>query len=198
MAIDDRKLSDDMERAAESARRDYDLHGGDYNDGRADALYEYVDRVAELEAENERLRLEREPSQAEGDAADTDGDGGECFVTGWTGRRCRHCGRWVWGGPTACVQCANDAERVASLESENARLRAENESVDEDMGEVYRKAIAELYAREVVDRWLQRSYYREVYWYQGRLRAHERFSFHVYDCENYQDLAAKLREVDGG
>lgn len=58
----------------------------------------------------------REPTQEEGDALEgaVHPDGrvwpdGECFVPtgGWTGRRCRVCRRWVWGGPTACVMCAD-------------------------------------------------------------------------------------------
>ncbi len=61
----------------------------------------------------------REPTQAEGDAHARKPDGSladECFVPagGWTGRRCRACCRWVWGGPTACVQCA---ERITELEA---------------------------------------------------------------------------------
>ena len=27
------------------------------------------------------------------------------------GRRCRACGRWVWGGPTACDRCVGREER---------------------------------------------------------------------------------------
>ncbi len=60
----------------------------------------------------------REPTQAEGDAFEHwAGSGmpptGECFVPsgGWTGRRCRQCNRWVWGGPTACAGCAERQPR---------------------------------------------------------------------------------------
>lgn len=56
------------------------------------------------------IAYHREPTQAEGDAFAAGAD--ECFVPmgGWTGRRCRHCGRWCWGGPTACVPCVARAE----------------------------------------------------------------------------------------
>ena len=69
-----------------------------------------------LAAENERLRYEREPSQAEGDAAEggpPNNVAGECWIAPWTGRRCRHCSRWVWGGPTACVGCAERSDENA-------------------------------------------------------------------------------------
>lgn len=57
------------------------------------------------------IAYRREPTQAEGDAHADGAD--ECFVTmgGWTGRRCRACGRWVWGGPTACEGCVRREER---------------------------------------------------------------------------------------
>ena len=74
------------------------------------------EHVAELAAENERLRYEREPSQAEGDAAEggpPNNVAGECWIAPWTGRRCRHCSRWVWGGPTACVGCAERSDENA-------------------------------------------------------------------------------------
>lgn len=67
------------------------------------------------------IAYRREPTQAEGDAAEASGvaRNGECFVvmggwtgrSGWTGRRCRACGRWVWGGPTACEGCVRREER---------------------------------------------------------------------------------------
>lgn len=57
------------------------------------------------------IAYRREPTQAEGDAHADGAD--ECFVAmgGWTGRRCRACGRWVWGGPTACDRCVGREER---------------------------------------------------------------------------------------
>ncbi len=64
----------------------------------------------------------REPTQEEGDAAEgrPDDDGrtpppGEVFVTGHTGRRCRVCRKWVWGGPTACELCVVREETAAVL-----------------------------------------------------------------------------------
>jgi hypothetical protein len=59
------------------------------------------------------IAYKREPTQAEGDAHDGNmGVRGECFVAmgGWTGRRCRVCRRWVWGGPTACAGCVAKPE----------------------------------------------------------------------------------------
>lgn len=60
------------------------------------------------------IAYRREPTQAEGDAH-ADG-ASECFVAmgGWTGRRCRACGRWVWGGPTACEGCVRREEWAAT------------------------------------------------------------------------------------
>ena len=60
------------------------------------------------------IAYRREPTQAEGDAHESgepDHAKGECFVAmgGWTGRRCRACDRWVWGGPAVCQRCV-DAE----------------------------------------------------------------------------------------
>lgn len=67
------------------------------------------------------IAYRREPTQEEGDAHEDKQHQsmgpelatGECFVAmgGWTGRRCRHCGWWVWGGPTVCVVCVERAER---------------------------------------------------------------------------------------
>lgn len=56
-----------------------------------------------------RIAYRREPTQAEGDAHEAGEPAhakGQCFVPmgGWTGRRCRICNRWVWGGPTVCVE----------------------------------------------------------------------------------------------
>lgn len=76
-------------------------------------------RVGELEQRAESAELGcaiaylREPTQAEGDAHEAGEPAhskGECYVAmgGWTGRRCRVCRRWVWGGPTACVGCAGN------------------------------------------------------------------------------------------
>lgn len=57
------------------------------------------------------IAYRREPTQAEGDAHEHGAPAhrtGECFVPmgGWTGRRCRVCRLWTWGGPTACARCA--------------------------------------------------------------------------------------------
>lgn len=56
------------------------------------------------------IAYKREPTQAEGDACERSEpahEKGECFIAtgGWTGRRCRVCSRWTWGGPTACASC---------------------------------------------------------------------------------------------
>jgi len=92
------------------------------------------DALAEQRARAESAELgctiayQREPTQAEGDAHEggmPDHARGECFVPmgGWTGRRCRVCSRWTWGGPTACLECvrreewdAASTERIAALE----------------------------------------------------------------------------------
>ena len=75
----------------------------------------------EAEVEVELLR-KREPTQEEGDAHEGGPPNyvqGECFVDGgWTGRRCRVCRRWAWGGPTRCAAC------VAKKERDDARARA--------------------------------------------------------------------------
>src|SRR5678810_1074005 len=94
--------------------------------------------AAELGCE---IAYRREPTQAEGDAFEHQHDqsmgpshpSGECFVPmgGWTGRRCRVCQRWTWGGPTACASCVTtDAaeKRVAELEQQ---LRAVREGADD-------------------------------------------------------------------
>lgn len=80
--------------------------------GEADAV-----RRAESAELGCEIAYQREPTQAEGDAHDD--DTGECFVAmgGWTGRRCRVCNRWTWGGPTACVPC------VARLEHDERAER---------------------------------------------------------------------------
>ena len=76
----------------------------------------YQDERDAARSELAKLR-EREPTQAEGDAFEgrSDSDGklfapGECFV-GRTGRRCRVCRRWVWGGPNVCEVCVVREER---------------------------------------------------------------------------------------
>ena len=46
----DRKLSEEIRANADSCGNEFRRTGSTYADGRADALYEYVDRVAELEA----------------------------------------------------------------------------------------------------------------------------------------------------
>lgn len=72
-------------------------------------------RISQQAAHNDALQQERflllgsrEPTQAEGDDADTDGDG-RCFIAlgGWVGIRCRFCRRWVWGGDTSCGICVS-------------------------------------------------------------------------------------------
>lgn len=74
--------------------------------GEADAV-----RRAESAELGCEIAYRREPTQDEGDA--NEDEDGECFVAmgGWTGRRCRVCNRWTWGGPTACVACAAREER---------------------------------------------------------------------------------------
>ena len=78
--------------------------------GEADAV-----RRAESAEMGCEIAYRREPTQAEGDAAEASdaARNGECFVAmgGWTGRRCRACDRWVWGGPTACEGCVWREER---------------------------------------------------------------------------------------
>lgn len=83
--------------------------------GEADAV-----RRAESSELGCEIAYRREPTQAEGDAHEHRHEqsmgasypSGECFVPmgGWTGRRCRICSRWVWGGPTACVACVRVEE----------------------------------------------------------------------------------------
>jgi len=91
----------------------YDPHASALNNalsGEADAV-----RRAESAEMGCEIAYRREPTQAEGDAAEASDAprGGECFVAmgGWTGRRCRACDRWVWGGPTACEGCVRREER---------------------------------------------------------------------------------------
>jgi len=69
--------------------------------------------AAELGCE---IAYKREPTQAEGDAYESGEPAhakGECFVAmgGFTGRRCRVCSRWTWGGPTACEACVVKEDR---------------------------------------------------------------------------------------
>lgn len=83
------------------------------------------------------IAYRREPTQAEGDAHEgaTHADGrrfpdGECFVPmgGWTGRRCRVCRRWTWGGPTACAVCvARLDERPNDGRSGRCGIRVSND-----------------------------------------------------------------------
>lgn len=67
----------------------------------------------------------REPTQAEGDAHAHAASARECFVPmgSWTGRRCRVCDRWTWGGPAACERCVALEERDAARQ-ELAAARA--------------------------------------------------------------------------
>lgn len=87
---------------------------------KAEAETEEAVRRAESAELGCDIAYRREPTQEEGDAHEDkqhqsrpDLPTGECFVAmgGWTGRRCRHCARWVWGGPTACVVCVERASR---------------------------------------------------------------------------------------
>ena len=119
-------LYDERRAAAESERdearaelRRLALLGLERDERMNEALSGEADAVrraesAELGCE---IAYQREPTQAEGDAHDD--DTGECFVAmgGWTGRRCRVCNRWTWGGPTACVPC------VARLEHDTRSER---------------------------------------------------------------------------
>lgn len=86
--------------------RALDAAKNDALSGEADAV-----RRAESAEQGCEIAYRREPTQAEGDAHADGAD--ECFVTmgGWTGHRCRACGRWVWGGPTACDRCVGREER---------------------------------------------------------------------------------------
>lgn len=94
-----------------TTRREHEQRADDrLNDalsGEADAV-----RRAESAELGCEIAYRREPTQAEGDAHADGAD--ECFVTmgGWTGRRCRACGRWVWGGPTACEGCVRREDRA--------------------------------------------------------------------------------------
>lgn len=98
-----------------------------------DALLEEVDALrgraesAELGCE---LVYQREPTQSEGDAHDPRGTG-ECYVAmgGWTGRRCRVCGQWSWGGPTACARCVEREDRDEAR-AEVARLTDSLRAID--------------------------------------------------------------------
>ena len=58
--------------------------------------------VARLTGEREALR-QRNPTQEEAAAAASGRL--EFFLSPWTMRKCRHCGDWLAGGPTACVPC---------------------------------------------------------------------------------------------
>ena len=96
--------------------------------------------VAEVRQLRQALSItcEREPTKREGDAYEDKQDvsmgpsypTGECFVArgGWTGRRCRRCTEWVWGGPTACLRC------VAEEERDEARAEVEREKASATRG----------------------------------------------------------------
>jgi hypothetical protein len=90
-------------------------------------------RLRAAEAEVSGLRL-REPTQSEGAAAAAGAS--ECFVGGWTGRRCCHCRTWTWGGPTACVRCvARENERrrcIAAVESVLAEVTSRDVGASDD------------------------------------------------------------------
>lgn len=92
--------------------------------------------VAEVRQLQQALSItcEREPSKREGDAYEDKHEvsmgpvypTGECFVArgGWTGRRCRRCTRWVWGGPTACERCVAEEERDEARSEANRYRKA--------------------------------------------------------------------------
>lgn len=88
------------------------------------------------------IAYRREPTQAEGDAHEYEQHesmgpvhgAGECFVPmgGWTGRRCRRCRRWAWGGPTACEACAAfeaGLDRAEVAERDLARVTRERDAL---------------------------------------------------------------------
>jgi hypothetical protein len=97
--------------------------------------------IAEVRQLQQALSItcEREPTKREGDAYEIKHEvsmgpsypTGECFVArgGWTGRRCRRCTRWVWGGPTACERCVAEEERDEAR-SELAFIAAEYEKAN--------------------------------------------------------------------
>ena len=104
---------------------------------RADLARVTAERDAALSGESEAVRraesaelgcmiaYRREPTSAEGDAHEAGPPGmddAECFVPmgGWTGRRCRACGCWVWGGPTACERCVRREERDEARDQRDA------------------------------------------------------------------------------
>ncbi len=122
---------------------------GGYKPGLQTTTFAYREDLVKAEAERDAaitraesaelgcdIAYRREPTQEEGDAHEDkqhqsmgpDLPTGECFVAmgGWTGRRCRQCGRWVWGGPTACVVCVEKAARDElgiQLAAQSERLR---------------------------------------------------------------------------
>lgn len=91
--------------------------------------------VAEVRQLRQALSItcEREPTKREGDAYENKQDArmgpsyptGKCFVArgGWTGRRCRRCTEWVWGGPTACLRCVARSE-LNFIQKEYAKANA--------------------------------------------------------------------------
>jgi len=117
---------DAARKERDALQRHYDATGPEHNLLALLDLYESREREALAgeadavrRAESAELGCEiayrREPTQDEGDAHE---DAlGECFVPmgGWTGRRCRVCNRWTWGGPTACVACVSQEEAVLAL-----------------------------------------------------------------------------------
>jgi hypothetical protein len=107
------------------------------------------DVEGQLRAEVARLEL-REPTQAEGDAAEGKPDEsgsiwplGSCFL-GRTGRRCLDCQRWTWGGPTRCERCAERTEvkrLTAQLAERDAALANLTEERDTWRG-AYERGVA--------------------------------------------------------
>lgn len=100
----------DVRNAREQTRlaRDWLAQEKAHSERLQDSVYELRSKVTKLEL--------REPTQAEGDAAEGKPDEtgrvwavGSCWL-GRTGRRCLDCKRWTWGGPTRCERCAELAE----------------------------------------------------------------------------------------
>lgn len=94
-----------------------------------------------MQAEVARLSL-REPTNDEMERALAGGD--EAFLVG-TIRRCRHCRCAVFGGPTACVRCADRADlaaavkRATALESANALGSAQVTQLQEELADTTAK-----------------------------------------------------------
>jgi hypothetical protein len=103
------------------------------------------------------IAYKREPTQAEGDAHEAGEPAhakGECFVAmgGFTGRRCRVCSRWTWGGPTACEACVAKEDRdewKAQHENALACWKRDNDAMRDELAELRRGMEAACYAYEI-------------------------------------------------